>query len=408
MATAMIMKNSRIDHLFDYPFQKLATLLAGTTPRANLKPLLMHLGEPQLPQPPVVAATLSENQQLWNRYPSARGTAEFRDAAAGWLVRRYNLPAGMLEPARNLLPLPGTKEGIFQLAQLAVPGPEDWIDGQRPAVLMSNPTYHVYKGAAIMTGAEPIYVPATAGNNFLPDFEGVGKDVLDRTALVYLCNPSNPQGTVADRDYLARLIALARRHDFIIAFDECYTEIYRGEPPAGALEICAAMDGALNNVTVFHSLSKRSSGAGLRSGFVVGDPDLIDAFAMLRSTGGAVVPLPILAASAALWRDDAHANETRTHYVALFDMAERILGNRTGFYKPPAGFFLWLDVGDGEAAARDLWRDLAVKTIPGAYFSYPDPATGENPGKSYIRVALVHDLDDAEEGLTRIAEYLGA
>ena len=249
-------------------------------------------------------------------------------------------------------------------------------------------------------------MPATAQNNFLPDFESVGSDVLARTALVYLCNPSNPQGTVADQEYLARLVTLARRHEFIVAFDECYAEIYRDEPPTGALEACARLGGSLDNITFFHSLSKRSSGAGLRSGFVVGATDLIDAFAMLRSAGGAVVPLPILAASAALWRDDAHATETRAHYRTLFDMAERILGNRTGFYKPPAGFFLWLDVGDGEAAALALWRDYAVKTIPGAFFAYPDPVTGENPGKPYIRVALVHDTDDAEEGLTRIARYL--
>ena len=402
------MRNRRIQHLFDYPFQKLAVLLDGTEPAAGLAPLLMHLGEPQLPQPGFADAALAEHSTLWNKYPSTRGTTEFRDAAAGWLTRRYDLPAGMLEPARCILPLPGTKEGLFQLAQLVVPGPEDWPDGKRPAVLMSNPTYHVYKGAAVMSGGEPVYVPATAQNNFLPDFESVGAEVLSRTALVYLCNPSNPQGTVADHEYLARLIALARRYDFIVAFDECYTEIYRGDPPTGALEICARLGGSLDNVTVFHSLSKRSSGAGLRSGFVIGPNDLMDSFSMLRSTGGAVVPLPILAASTVLWRDDTHAGETRAHYAALFDMAERILGNRTGFYKPPAGFFLWLDAGDGETAALELWRDYAVKTIPGAYFSYPDAATGENPGKPYIRVALVHDLDDAEEGLTRIARYLSA
>ncbi len=402
------MKNSRLDHLFDYPFQRLATLLAGVGPPAGLTPWLMHLGEPQLPQPDFVARTLDETQDLWNRYPSARGTAEFRDAAAGWLSRRYRLPQGMIEPARQLLPLPGTKEGIFQMAQLAVPGPEDWPDGKQPAVLMSNPTYHVYKGAAVMSGAEPVLVPATAENNFLPDFEGVSADILARTALIYLCNPSNPQGTVANQEYLSRLIGLARRYDVIIAFDECYAEIYRGDPPTGALEACAASGGSLDNVAVFHSLSKRSSGAGLRSGFVVGAPELMDAFYMLRSTGGAVVPLPILAASAALWREDTHAEQIRAHYEKLFDLAERKLGNRTGFYKPPAGFFLWLDVGDGEAVARDLWRDYAVKTIPGAYFSYPDPETGKNPGRSYIRVALVHDLQDAEEGLTRIAECLGA
>ena len=402
------MKNSRIDHLFDYPFRKLAVLLEGIAPAAGMKPLLMHLGEPQLPQPSFADSLLAKHNHLWNKYPSARGTADFRDSAAGWLSRRYNLPSGMLEPAKNILPLPGTKEGLFQLAQLCVPGPEDWPNGKKPAVLMTNPTYHVYKGASVMAGGEPIYVPATAQNNFLPNFESVGPETLSRTALVYLCNPSNPQGTAADQEYLAQLITLARRYDFIVAFDECYADIYRDDPPIGALEACGQLGKSLDNVTMFHSLSKRSNGAGLRSGFVVGSPNLIDAFAMLRSTGGAGVPLPILAASAELWRDDAHAAETRTHYDTLFDMAERILGNCTGFYKPPAGFFLWLDVGNGEASTLALWRDHAVRTVPGAYFAHPDPETGENPGKPYIRLALVHDTDDAEEGLTRIAHYLAS
>ena len=401
------MKNSRLDHLFDYPFQRLAQLLGEISPPTDKKPLLMHIGEPQLAQPSFVAQTLDENKDLWNRYPSARGTPEFRDAAAGWLMRRFNLPNGMLEPATQLLPLPGTKEGLFQLAQIAVPGPEDWPDGNQPAVLMTNPTYHVYKGAAVMSGAEPVYLPATAQNNFLPDFDTVSSDTLVRTALVYLCNPSNPQGTIANQEYLSRIIELARRYDFIVAFDECYTEIYRGDPPTGALEACAALGGSLDNVTVFHSLSKRSSGAGLRSGFVVGAPDLMEALYMLRSTGGAVTPLPILAASAKLWNEDTHAAKTRVHYTELFDLAERKLGNRAGFYKPPAGFFLWLDVGDGEQLARELWQNHAVKTVPGAYFSYPDPETGENYGAPYLRVALVHDRQDAEEGLTRIAECLG-
>lgn len=402
------MKNSRIDHLFDYPFQKLTVLLDGIAPPAGMKPLLMHLGEPQLPQPPFFDALLAEHNHLWNKYPSVRGTVDFREAAVGWLRRRYDISADMLVPAKNLLPLPGTKEGLFQLAQLSVPGPEDWSDGKRPAVLMSNPTYHVYKGAAVMAGGEPIYVPAKTQNKFLPDFESVDSETLSRTALLYLCNPSNPQGTAADQEYLARLVSLARRYDFLVAFDECYADIYRDAPPTGALEACAQLGGSLDNVTIFHSLSKRSSGAGLRSGFVVGSPDLIDAFAILRSTGGAVVPLPILAASSELWREDAHVAKTRTHYRTLFDIAERILRNHPGFYKPPAGFFLWLDVGDGEAAALALWRDHAVRAVPGAYFAYTDPVTGENPGKPYIRIALVHDIDDAEEGLTRIAHYLAS
>jgi N-succinyldiaminopimelate aminotransferase len=401
------MKNSRIESLFDYPFQKLAVLLNGVEPKAGLKPIMMQLGEPQLPEPDFVAETIHENRATWRKYPPIRGSDEYNTAAADWLTRRYHLPAGMIDPARNLIALPGTKEGLFQMAQYAVPGPADWPEDGPPLVAMSDPAYHVYKGAATMAGAETLMLPARAENNFLPDYTTLTPQTLRRIALFYLCSPANPQGTFADIGYLSGLIELARRYDFIVAFDECYSEIYRGDPPTGALEACVALGGSMDNMVVFHSLSKRSNAAGLRCGFVAGETEIIDGFNMLRATGGAQVPLPLLAAGAALWRDETHVIPTRAHYAKLFDMAERILGNRPGFYKPPAGFFLWLDVGDGEKATLELWRDHAVRTIPGAYYTRTDPRTGENPGKSYIRVALVHDLDTAEEGLRRIAGYLG-
>jgi len=401
------MKNSRIDSLFDYPFQKLAVLLNEVVPKAGLTPIMMQLGEPQQPEPDFVAETIHDSRDSWRKYPPIRGSDEYNQAAADWLVRRYHLPDGMIDPQQHLIALPGTKEGLFQLAQYAVPGPAEWPEGGPPLVAMSDPAYHVYKGAAVMAGAEKLMLPARAENDFLPDYTGIPPETLRRIALFYLCSPANPQGTHAGLDYLSGLITLAREYDFIIAFDECYAEIYRGAPPTGALEACVALGGSMDNVVVFHSLSKRSNAAGLRCGFVVGEAEIITGFNMLRATGGAQVPLPLLAAGAALWRDEDHAVATRAHYAQLFDMAERILGNRTGFYKPPAGFFLWLNVGDGETATLELWRDHAVRTIPGAYYTQTNPDTGENPGKSYIRVALVHDLETAEEGLRRIAEYLG-
>lgn len=401
------MKNSRIDSLFDYPFQKLAVLLNGVEPRAGLTPIMMQLGEPQLPTPDFVAEQIHAKRDEWRKYPPIRGSDEYLQAATDWLTRRYRLPAGMIDPQQHVIALPGTKEGLFQLAQYAVPGPADWPEDGPPLVAMSNPAYHVYKGAAIMAGAETLMLPATVETNFLPDYAALKPETLRRIALFYLCSPANPQGTFADLDYLSGLIRLAREYDFIVAFDECYSEIYRGEPPTGALEACVALGGSMDNIVVFHSLSKRSNAAGLRCGFVAGESGIINGFNMLRATGGAQIPNPLLAAGAALWRDEEHVVPTRAHYAKLFDMAERILGNRTGFYKPPAGFFLWLDVGNGETAARDLWRDHAVRTIPGAYYAQTDPATGENACRQYLRVALVHDLDTAEEGLRRIAEYLG-
>jgi N-succinyldiaminopimelate aminotransferase len=210
---------------------------------------------------------------------------------------------------------------------------------------------------------------------------------------------------VADLAYLKYAVRLARRHDFVLAVDECYTEVYDRQPPPGALEACAALGGGTDNVVVFHSLSKRSSVPGLRSGFVAGDPRLIEAFRRLRSFGGATVPLPVLAAATALWRDDDHVEQNRALYRAKFDLAERSLGNRFGFFRPEGAFFLWLEVGDGEEAARALWAKSALRVLPGAYMAQPD-AFGVNPGAPFVRVALIEDLASTEEALRRLLKVL--
>jgi N-succinyldiaminopimelate aminotransferase len=256
-----------------------------------------------------------------------------------------------------------------------------------------------------MGGGEPVFVPATAGNGFLPDFESLGADVLNRTALAFICSPANPQGSVAGSAHLDRLVTLARHHDFILAADECYSEIYNNTPPAGVLESCTRLGGGFANVAVFHSLSKRSSVPGLRSGFVIGEEKLIKPFLRLRSYSCASMPLPILAASAALWRDEAHVEESRALYRAKFDLAERILGGLPGYTRPEAGFFLWLDVGNGEAFTRELWRRAGVKLLPGAYLARPE-ADGSNPGHRYARVAMVQDLATTERALTAIRDLI--
>jgi len=398
------MLNPRLDLLSDYPFQRLRDLLAGTAPNPDLKPITMSIGEPQHAYPSLVAETLAANAHLYGKYPPANGPLELRQAAVDWLNRRYGLPAGMVDAERNVIALSGTREGLYMLASVAVP-PEK--RGKRPLVLMPNPFYQVYAGAAVTAGADPLYVPALPERNFLPDFHALPADVLARTALVYVCSPANPQGAVADLDYLERLIELAREHDFLLAIDECYAEIYSDRPPPGGLEACRRMGGNLSNVIVFHSLSKRSSVPGLRSGFCAGDPRAIAAFGKLRAYSSAPSPLPVSAAAAALWRDEAHAVANRLLYQEKFALAERILGNRFGFYKPAGGFFLWLDVGDGEAAARELHARAAITALPGLYLTRADAPDADRAGRPYLRVALVNDLGTTAEALARIADTLG-
>jgi N-succinyldiaminopimelate aminotransferase len=393
--------SDRLDPLQRFhPFTRLNALLAGIEPGAA-RPLLFSVGEPQQTPPELIRPLLTESLTDWGRYPPTLGTAAFRQAAAEWLTRRFRLPAGMVDPDRHVMPCAGTRQALFFIALAAVPEAE----AGRPAVLMPNPFYHVYAGAAAMAGAEPVFLPATPETGFLPVPEAVPRPVLARTALAYVCSPTNPQGAVADRRYLARWLALGREHGFTVAFDECYSEIYRDRPPAGALEAAAEAGGSLEGLMVFHSLSKRSAGAGLRSGFVAGDARLVQRIAQLVNYGGVAVPLPILAASTALWRDEAHVATNRALYNENFALARRILGNRLGHATPEGGFFLWLDVGDGETAAKRLWAEAGLKVLPGGYMARPD-AGGRNPGQRYIRVALVYDAAATADGLERLVRVL--
>jgi len=395
------MYNARLDGLTEYPFQRLAALLAGLTPPAG-PATVMSIGEPQHPPPALLHQTLMENGE-WGKYPPNAGTPAYRSAVTAWCARRFNLPAGFLDPERHVLPLAGSREGLFMAAQLCVPPSKN---GRPPAILIPNPFYQVYFGAAVMNGAEPVFVAAARETGFQPDYEGVGRADLERTALAYLCTPANPQGTIATLAQLKAAITLARKHDFVLACDECYSEIYDGDAPAGALQACAELGEGLKNVLVFNSLSKRSSAPGLRAGFVAGDPELIAKLLNLRSHGGAVQPLPVMAAATALWNDEAHVIENRALYRAKNEDAARLFGNRFGFYRPAGGFFLWLDVKNGEAAARALWQHGAIKVLPGAYLARGQGPANENPGEAYIRVALVHARAQVADALARMIPIL--
>jgi aspartate/methionine/tyrosine aminotransferase len=384
-----------------HPFTRLNALLADLRTPQGTSVLNLGVGEPQFAAPALVREVLEREAAGWSRYPPSAGTPEFRTAVAEWLGRRYRLPPGLVDPDLNILPAPGSREALFQLALSAVALKGN---GTPPKVLIPNPFYHVYAGAAAAAGAEPVFVPAGPETGFLPDYEQLSPALLDRTALAFLSSPANPQGAVADQARLEALLALARRHGFVLAVDECYAEIYDRAPPPGALEAAARL-GGLDHLVVLHSLSKRSSVPGLRSGFLVGAAEMIRRGLQLVNFGGAGVPLPVLAASAALWRDEAHVADNRAKYRRNMDAAERILGNALGFRRPAGGFFLWLEVGDSEAAARRLWAEAGLRVLPGAYMGRVDEK-GRHPGRPYIRVALVHEPEVVAEAMSRLAETL--
>lgn len=391
-----------------YPFGRLNRLLEGVdpgTPRLGLagtapdEPVPLHLGEPRNQPPDFVAEELTRAAAGWSRYPLPRGPLDYRQACVDWLNLRYDLPPGMVDPETSVLAVPGTREGLFFTAIANTSAASGAV------ILIPNPCYHVYYSATSAAGAEPVFVAATAETGFQPDYTALDPALLDRTELAYFCTPSNPQGAIAGLDQLKALIELARKHDFIVAFDECYAEIYTGAPPPGALQAAVELGGSLDNLLVFHSLSKRSSAPGLRCGFAAGDPERIAALEVIMSTGGAGVPLPVCAAGARLWREQDHAAANRARYQKNFEIAERVLGNRFDFRKPGGGFFLWLEVGDGEAAALKLWREAGIKVLPGAYMCRSIDGE-ENPGAAFIRIALIYDADYTEAALRRVVEVL--
>ena len=399
------MLNPRLDKLTDFPFDRLRTLLKLETPPQDVVPVDLSLGGPLHEPPKIVEQELTAHAAEWGRYPPMDGTPAFQSAASNWLCQRYGLRGDSFEKSGMILPVAGSREPLYMLATVCVPESKE---GAKPIVLLPNPFYHVYEASAIMAGAEPIFVPATPENNYLPDFASLDKSILDRTALVYSCSPSNPQGKSADLEYMILLIKLARKHHFVIAFDECYSEIYDKEPPPGGLQACTHLGPGFNRVVVFNSLSKRSSVPGLRSGLIAGDLNILKKMRLLRTYGGGTVPIPILAASAALLWDEKHVEANRALYRKKFDVAEEIFGNQFGFYRPEGGFFLWLDVGTiggGEAVTKKLWSEAGVKVLPGAYLSRPDES-GETPGTRYIRAALVHDVETTKVALRRLVDTL--
>jgi len=385
----------RFSNLPAYAFPRLRSLLDAHAPGGEV--MHMTIGEPKHAFPAWVGDIIAENTAEFGRYPVNEGTIDLRQAVCDWVQRRYGVA---LQAERHVMALNGTREGLYNAMMALCPETK----GGTPVVLLPNPFYQVYMVAAISIGAEPVLLPATAETGHLPDFKQVSPETLDRTAVVYLCSPSNPQGAVASYDYWRDLIALGEKHDFQIFADECYSEIYRGKAPAGALQVAHDMGANPERVVIFHSLSKRSNLPGLRSGFVAGGPGTITRLKQLRNYAGAPLPMPLQRVAEKVWADEAHVIENRALYAEKYALADEILGDTPGYESPEAGFFLWLPVEDGEEAALKLWKDTGVRVLPGAYLSRE--VGGTNPGQGYIRVAMVAPKDEMAQGLTRLRDCL--
>jgi N-succinyldiaminopimelate aminotransferase len=383
------------------PFVRLRELLADTPPGQS--PISLAVGEPQHPIPPFVGSVIAAHVGEFGRYPMSGGLDEFAQAVGRWLDRRYRLPR-RVDAASEVLVLSGTREGLF-LAGIAA---RNYVAPRvgRPAMLIPNPFYAGYVAGATGAGCEPVYLPATGASGFLPDLDALGEDLLARTVAFYLGSPSNPQGAVADRAYLEKLTALARRFGFLIFSDECYCEIYSEHAPAGMLE---AAGSDFQNVVVFHSLSKRSSLPGLRVGFAAGDRKFLASFLDLRNVAAPQVPTPLQHVAIAAYNDEKHVEDNRRLYREKFDLADQIIGDRYNYRRPAGGFFLWLDVsaqGGSEAVTQRLWREAGLRVVPGRYFAR-EQADGSNPGADYIRVAIVQDKAITAEALHRLVAVLG-
>jgi len=394
--------NHDLDRLQPYPFEKLSALKAGVTPPGGMEHIALYIGEPRHPTPAVVTEALVGNLKGLSSYPATKGEPALRQAVAQWLTRRFRLPAGCVDPDRHVLPVNGTREALFAFAQAVVDRSGD------PLVVMPNPFYQIYEGAALLAGARPHFVPCTEATGWLPDLDAVPPDVWRRCQLAYVCSPGNPTGAVLALGALQRLIRLADEHDFVIASDECYSEIYHDEanPPPGLLEAAAAMGRTgFERCVAFHSLSKRSNAPGLRSGFVAGDPRVLERFLLYRTYHGCAMSPPVQAASAGAWGDEAHVVANRAAYREKSDAVLDILGGCLNVTRPTASFYLWPETPAPDTDfAQGLYARQNVTVLPGSFLSRA--VDGINPGAGHVRIALVAPLDECVTAAHRIRDYV--
>ncbi len=394
--------NNALQQLQPYPFEKLRALLGSVTPNPDKRPIALSIGEPKHKSPEFVAKALADNLDQMAVYPTTAGVPALREAIAKWCERRFTVPEGWLDANKHVLPVNGTREALFAFTQTVVNRSDDGL------VVSPNPFYQIYEGAAFLAGATPHYLPCLAEHGFNPDFDAVPVDVWKRCQILFLCSPGNPTGALIPLETLKKLIALADEHDFVIAADECYSELYFDEdaPPAGLLSACAALGRRdFKRCVVFHSLSKRSNLPGLRSGFVAGDAAILKAFLLYRTYHGCAMPIQTQLASIAAWNDEEHVRANRTLYREKFDAVLDILAPVMDVQRPDGGFYLWPSVGGDDAQfCRDLFVAEHVTVVPGSYLSRD--VDGFNPGAGRVRMALVAPLAECIEAAERIRAFI--
>jgi len=392
--------NSRLDQLHPYPFQKLRELFAGVTPNPDYAPVNLSIGEPKHPTPEFIKQALTENLAGLATYPLTQGTETLRKSLAAWCQRRYGVE---LDPATEVLPVNGSREALFAFAQ-AVVDPSK----HKKRVVSPNPFYQIYEGAALLAGATPYYINTTPENGFRMAWETVPEDLWETVQLIYVCSPGNPTGKVMSLEDWKAIFDLSDRHGFVIASDECYSEIYFDEasPPLGALTAAKRLGRSHKNLVVFNSLSKRSNVPGLRSGLVAGDAEVLKKFLLYRTYHGSAMSPMVQAVSAAAWDEESHVVENRRQYAAKFAAVQPILAKFMEAPMPDAAFYLWAKApGEDDAAfARELYRSMHVTVLPGSFLARE--AKGVNPGRGFVRIALVDGLAQCEEAARRISEFL--
>jgi len=393
--------NPDLKKLQPYPFEKLNKLKSDCHPSVKGH-IALSIGEPKHDAPEFVLDAISSNLHQINRYPLTKGSIELRSAIVDWLSRRFKLSSNALDPEKNVLPVTGTREALFSFAQCFVERKTDAL------ILMPNPFYQIYEGAAFLSGAAPCFYNTLKQNNYLPDFDSIDETTWQNCQIIYICTPGNPTGSVISKQQLIELIRLSEKYNFIIASDECYSEIYFDEnsPPAGLLEAaeeCGNSD--FTNCIVFHSLSKRSNLPGMRSGFVAGDAQLIKPYLLYRTYHGCAMPPTHQIASTAAWNDEAHVKQNRELYVKKFDAVIDILKPVINVSQPDAGFYLWLNTPiDDESFARGLFAQQNITVLPGSYLSRE--SNGVNPGENHVRLALVAPVDECITAANRIKQYI--
>jgi len=388
--------NPNLDKLQPYPFQRLRDLFKGITPNSQYSPINLSIGEPKHETPAFIKQALADNLGGLANYPTTAGNIELRQAISSWLSKRYGIPA--VDPEKAIIPVNGSREALFAFAQAV-------IDGSRPApvVISPNPFYQIYEGAALLAGAEPYFINTLPETGHAMDFAAVPENIWQRTQLIYVCSPGNPSGKVMTLDQWRELFTLSDRYGFVIAADECYSEIYfdEAEPPIGALQAAHKLGRGYERLVIFSSLSKRSNVPGMRSGFVAGDAQILEKFLLYRTTTAGAMSPAVQAASIAAWNDEAHVIENRRQYAEKFKAVTPLLNGSLAVEMPDAAFYLWArtPMSDTEYAKR-LYRDYNVTVLPGSFLARD--AHGINPGKGFVRLALVASLEECLDAANRI------